>query len=183
MNCECKKCGYKWVAQSMSPKRCPNEQCKSRIWRTGIKSKRGPKGNTIEKFWRRVDKSGRGYFHYYNRVVQVHRFSYELHHGPIPDGLFVCHKCDVPLCVNPYHLFLGTAQDNSNDCVNKGRIARGERSGTSKLNESQVRAIREADLSGRGSTVRLARSMGISAANVRHIVDRKSWKHIEIGRE
>jgi hypothetical protein len=53
--------------------------------------------------------------------IDAHRLSWLLYRGPIPDGLRVLHRCDVCLCVNPSHLFLGTAKDNSQDMVMKGR--------------------------------------------------------------
>jgi hypothetical protein len=92
-----------------------------------------------DRFWSKVNKTdscwnwtssivGNGYGGLFSgtkkqrKSLRAHRFSYELHNGVIPEGLFVLHKCDNRLCVNPEHLFLGDSTDNMRDCAAKGRV-------------------------------------------------------------
>jgi hypothetical protein len=96
----------------------------------------------------------------------VHRLSYMVHHGPIADGMCVCHRCDNPRCVNPEHLFLGTHHDNMRDMASKDRS--GFR-GTGKLTDDQVREIRAKRSRGIPASW-LADEYDVSANHIRAIV-------------
>lgn len=78
------------------------------------------------------------------KKIKAHRAAYELFVGEIPVGLFVLHKCDVPSCVNPDHLFLGTNSDNMQDMLKKGRQPdlKGEKNPSAKLNPAKVKCIK-----------------------------------------
>ena len=114
-----------------------------------------------QRFWAKVDKrqpgdcwmwtastfkTGYGKINGGARTLYAHRVSYELAFGPITDGLYVCHHCDVRLCVNPNHLFLGTSKDNAVDMVQKGRCNSrglpGEAHGMTSLTNSQIKLMR-----------------------------------------
>lgn len=142
-----------------------------------------------ERFWSKVERRGpdecwlwqaslypRGYGQFWldGAMHGSHRISYVLANGPIPNGLCVCHACDVRSCVNPRHLFLGTQADNMADKVAKGRtpILRGERNGRAKLTAVQVEEIRLST----ASRAELARRYGVTQAAIGKIVRRESWR-------
>ncbi len=107
------------------------------------------------------------------RTVKAHRFSWELHYGPIPSGAYVCHKCDTPLCVNPRHLFVGTQADNMRDMAAKGRAA--SRPGQNNPIAVPV-SIARAIAADRETPARdLARDHGVSAAVVYRIRNGTHW--------
>ena len=113
--------------------------------------------------------------------TSAHTVSWRLHNGPIQRGLFVCHRCDIPLCVNPSHLFLGTPEDNSGDAARKGRMARGERNSGCKLRAATVLRIRREYRCGCSdhSQRTLARKYSISQTQIWSIVNGRTWKHLE----
>ncbi len=108
----------------------------------------------------------------------AHRVAWELARGPIPPGLHVLHKCDIPGCVAIDHLFLGTNAENVADMMSKGRGPNGERSGSAKLTEEKVREIRDRYAAGETDQHNLANEYGVGHANISAIVLRKTWKHI-----
>ena len=123
--------------------------------------------------WTRMEKGRR-----YPRLI-VKRKEYQLSHlvwlwvqGSLPQGRYVCHHCDVPLCVRPSHLFLGTAKDNAHDRDSKGRGAKGSRNGNAKLTEDQVRKIRR----GGRSIAELSKAYGVTREMISLIRLGKFWR-------
>ena len=145
------------------------------------------------RFWSMVDRRGpddcwpwtgdlsvRGYgrIWYQGKTRYAHRVSYELHYAPISEGMFVCHSCDNPRCVNPAHLFLGTAADNSKDMTVKGRAAEGERHGTCKLKEGDIPAIRKLATEGLTYT-EIGTRYGVAYGVISRVVRCETWKDVQ----
>lgn len=142
-----------------------------------------------ERFWPHVNKTetcwlwtaeimnhghGRiGHWPTRKQRILAHRASWLIHFGPIPEGMFVCHKCDVRACVRPDHLFLGTAKDNLHDAALKGRMRRGEKHLSNKLKESDVLRIRF--LYPARSQQSIADEYGVSQVAISALLRGKSW--------
>jgi len=110
----------------------------------------------------------------------AHRVSYEIVHGPIPDGMKACHKCDTPMCVNPRHLFIGTQRDNVLDMFNKRRGNRcmGEKHLKAKITERQALDILDMSKQGQ-SRQEIVKKTGISWGIVSGLVLGTTWKHLK----
>ena len=170
----CKHCGKEVVDTSL-----PHRDRR-------LKSKSCQHISYIERFWLYTDKksanecwnwigtiinNGYGQFRYSTKErMSAHRYSYILHFGHIPDGMFICHKCDNPACVNPSHLFLGTHQDNETDKLTKCRNFH-------KLTYEQAREIKF----GNASSKELSARFNIGTRNINHIRSGYTWKHIVHG--
>jgi hypothetical protein len=163
----------------------------------------GMRPSLAERFWSHVERGegcwlwtgSRQYGHRYGlttvagKTRLAHRVAWELTNGPIPDGLYVCHRCDNPPCVRPDHLFLGTPSVNNLDAVAKRhnihaaapeRLARGERVNTAKLTEDDVRAIRARAAAGGVTYRQLADEYGLrDVKGIYLIVNRRTWRHVE----
>lgn len=178
--------------------RCERKPLADRLW---AKVTKGPAcwewTGTVNK------KTGHGRIGsggWHGPLVYVHRASWELHFGPVPTGLEVCHRCDNGRCVNPAHLFLGTHAENMADMMRKDRAARGQRNGRAraatpsrprvqrpstsgernpraKLTAAQVLQIRTA-LAGGELERALAARFGVRQGTISRIKLRRSWQSL-----
>ena len=153
---------------------------------------------TVNRFWSKVDRSevegcwlwqgtialpnqcGQRYgsfgFTEHGKSVsyRAHRFAWMVCNGEIPDGMVIMHTCDVPLCVNPSHLRAATQAENVADRDIKGRTAKGEKHGASKLTEIQARLIQRSSK----PTQVLANRFGVHYTTVMKIKQGVNWAHI-----
>lgn len=159
----------------------------------------------VRRFWSQVDQSGecwmwigarnqRGYgqFGLRGRNFRVPRIAWTIYHGAWPGPLFVLHHCDMPPCVRPDHLFLGTGRDKMADARRKGRLltgdnhplrrrpecaARGERNGNVSLTQEIVDRLRAAAPLA-PSISALARDFALNRSTVSQAVRGTTWKTV-----
>jgi Mor family transcriptional regulator len=150
----------------------------------------------IERFWSKVEIKGTdecwpwkagtwkkgsnliyGEFQLNNKPVSAHRVAYMIANGKaLNKTLVIRHKCDNPICCNPYHLEEGTKADNAQDCINRGRWPdkKGEKSSNHKISNKEVMEIRDRCFKGE-SRKKIAKLYGLSIGNISTIVRGKSW--------
>ena len=174
----CKECGEIFVGKGLK-----REFCSTRCRLLGSIEKK----NGCWEWMEPTHPNGYGYTTCYetNKREHVHRVSFRLFRGDIPEGLYVCHKCDNRKCIAPDHLFLGTAQENMLDAKSKGRMehvklmaCKGEKNPNSKLDDEKVRCIRKEISEGIKCTV-IARKYGVRSTLIYYIRDGKAWKHLK----
>lgn len=123
----------------------------------------------------RPDGDPYGFFWYEGKTRLAHRVGWLFEHGDYPpDGLYVCHKCDVRLCQNPDHWFAGTAGDNHRDKLRKGRdrYSSGDRHWNVKISDADVAEARSRFVGTRGQISALAREYGVNRETMRGILRR-----------
>lgn len=159
----------------------------------------GKSGRTIDqRLWNRVvvdnkgcwnwtgtkDTKGYGSIRFNKKGYWVHRFAWQLTYGEIPVSLMVCHRCDNPSCINPAHLFLGTAKDNSIDMMQKnrggkGRFIRGHLPYNTKFTEEVIREIRSRYSKEAVTQTQLAQYYGTSQGHITNIVNGRAWSRVQ----
>ena len=127
-----------------------------------------------------VRPDGYGAMRYERREQGAHRVAWKLFRGRIGPRQVVCHRCDIRACVNPKHLFLGTAWDNANDMAQKGRSRRGEKHGSAKLTAVQVRKIKAMLAEDKMFMSEIALEFGVSQTTIHAIKSGKTWRHVQL---
>lgn len=142
------------------------------------------KGSVEDDCWRWIGATSHGYaiFKVKFERYRASRVSYFITHGVDPEELFICHKCDNPICTNPNHLFLGDQFVNMNDASIKNRLCVGKDNIMSRLKEEDIPKIKEIYAKGGISQLKLAKQFSVTQATIFRVVRNKCWKHLNNGK-
>lgn len=194
--CRTTTCKYCGTTTMRCPSRVHRQYCSVECRSAAGVGSRSSTRSAEERFWSYVSKNGqcwewtggkspKGYGLFYDGAKQVpaHRFAYQIASGKIPDGLLVCHHCDNRGCVRPAHLFTGTAKDNMQDAISKGRVGngrnpRGESCKSSKLSTDAVRRIKASYRAGQKTQTQLGIENNVSQVLISRVICGKAWAHI-----
>jgi len=172
---KCRYCDTPAKARGLCQKHYYRETSTHPVLKTRDMSDRERFFHHVEKtpacwLWTAAKTPRYGSFYVDGRNKLAHRYSYEIHKGRIPKGLYVCHTCDNPSCVNPDHLFLGSAKDNTDDMMTKGRgmWPSGTRHHLSRLSDDDVTCIRSQK--GLQTQSRLAAKFGVDQSHISRIM-------------
>ena len=125
-----------------------------------------------------LNRNGYGKFKLKTKSYGAHRLMYLLYNGTIPDKMYVCHSCDNRKCVNPGHLWLGTASDNMKDMHKKGRAPnKGDTHWKARLKAEDIPVIRELSAAG-ARNVDMATKFHVDKCTIAHVLSGRTWAHI-----
>lgn len=189
----CPVCGTtRTYTRSLAARRksCGDPRCTTELRRRNAAAQRRPWHERFARYVRvrrhgcwewtgPLTVDGYGQLHISKIQFRAHRLSYIIHKGPIPDGLFVCHKCDNPACVRPGHLYAGTHKQNMRDKRIRGRSNTpvGSDNGQAKLTEGAVAQIKKM-LAGGHAQCEIAKSFGVDPSLVSKIKHGVVWGHV-----
>jgi len=159
-----------WDSRKFCSRACGHEARRVAIPSVSVRLDRGsiPEPNTGCTIWLgAANNRGYGLMGVQGKLHLVHRLAYREHYGEFDPSLDVLHKCDMPPCCNPMHLFLGTAVDNGQDMATKFRSS-------GKMTKAQVLEIRLSNKTQR----ELAKDFGVSTDTISKICLKKIYRHV-----
>lgn len=186
---KCRICGKPFQTRLIRQKVCGDKRCQRRMAKTGAPflTEKQVLSRRLGEITKQISPpttggcwvwtgnvnpvTGYGRVGWGGKCIYTHRWMWQQVYGIIPDGLFVLHRCDNPPCINPYHLWLGTALDNARDRDAKGRGARKFR----KFNDQQARAIRRQYAAGMGYGT-LGKMYSAAPNTIKKIVKKETYR-------